>query len=69
MNIMKTLGAAALGMAAVLASAPASAQDKGDCSVSYTRAACPGKEAESFAKCDGKASCAKRSRVTPSVAR
>ncbi len=31
----------------------------GDCAVQYTRTACPGKEAESFAKCDGKATCIK----------
>ncbi|MBD8526943.1 hypothetical protein [Pseudomarimonas arenosa] len=29
----------------------------GDCVMSITRTACPGKEAESFSKCDGKASC------------
>jgi hypothetical protein len=31
----------------------------GDCAVDYTRTACPGKEAESFAKCDGKKNCVK----------
>lgn len=30
-----------------------------DCGINYTRAACPGQEAESFAKCDGQASCTK----------
>ena len=30
-----------------------------DCSVHYTRTACPGKEAESYAKCGGKQSCSK----------
>ncbi len=29
----------------------------GSCDVNYTRTACPGKEAISFKKCDGKASC------------
>jgi hypothetical protein len=29
----------------------------GVCELSITRVACPGKEAESFKKCDGKASC------------
>jgi hypothetical protein len=37
----------------------ARAEDKAVCSVTTTRTACPGKEAESFAKCDGKASCSK----------
>ncbi len=50
----------ALGLALCAAWAPASAQGKGDCAVSYTRTACPGKEAESFSKCDGKASCVKQ---------
>lgn len=31
----------------------------GSCEISYTRTACPGKEAISFKKCDGKASCTK----------
>ncbi len=29
----------------------------GDCVISVTRTACPGKEAESYKKCDGKQSC------------
>jgi len=29
----------------------------GDCAVEYIRTACPGKEAESYSKCDGKQSC------------
>jgi hypothetical protein len=29
----------------------------GDCAVQYNRTACAGKEAESYSKCDGKASC------------
>jgi hypothetical protein len=31
----------------------------GSCDINYTRTACPGKEAISFKKCDGKASCVK----------
>jgi hypothetical protein len=31
----------------------------GDCAVEYNRTACPGKDAESYAKCDGKKSCVK----------
>jgi hypothetical protein len=42
-----------------LALRDARAEDKAVCSVKTTRAACPGKEAESFKKCDGKASCDK----------
>lgn len=29
----------------------------GECKISVTRTACPGKEVESYKKCDGKASC------------
>jgi hypothetical protein len=31
----------------------------GDCGIEYTRTACPGKEADSYAKCDGKQTCVK----------
>ncbi len=31
----------------------------GNCDINYTRTACPGKDAVSFKKCDGKASCVK----------
>ena len=37
----------------------ARAEEKTDCSLTTTRTACPGQEAESFKKCDGKASCSK----------
>jgi len=33
--------------------------DEGDCAITYTRTACPGQEAESYKKCDGKQSCTK----------
>jgi hypothetical protein len=33
------------------------ADEKGDCAISYTRTACPGKETASYSKCDGKQSC------------
>jgi hypothetical protein len=42
-----------------LAAAPARAEDKSDCSLTTTRTACAGQEAESYKKCDGKQSCAK----------
>lgn len=51
------LAALFIGMAAGLASPFALAQD---CAISYTRTACPGKDAESYAKCDGKQSCVKK---------
>src|SRR5689334_8131359 len=35
------------------------AEDKTDCAVTYTRTACPGKEEESYKKCDGKKTCTK----------
>jgi hypothetical protein len=31
----------------------------GDCGIEYNRTACPGKDVESYAKCDGKATCVK----------
>ncbi len=34
------------------------------CAVNFTRNACPGKEVESFKKCDGNKSCTKVSEVT-----
>jgi hypothetical protein len=37
----------------------AEAEDAGDCAITYTRTACPGQEAESYKKCDGKQSCTK----------
>ena len=33
--------------------------DEGECALNYTRTACPGQEAESYKKCDGKQSCTK----------
>ena len=35
------------------------AEDKTDCAIKYTRTACPGQDAESYKKCDGKKSCLK----------
>jgi hypothetical protein len=35
------------------------AEEKAECSIEYTRTACPGQEAESYKKCDGKQSCSK----------
>ena len=52
--------AALLALLAALTCGSTFAQDGADCAISYTRAACPGKEAISFAKCDGKASCTKQ---------
>jgi hypothetical protein len=33
--------------------------DGGECAIHYTRTACPGQEAKSYEKCDGKQSCTK----------
>lgn len=56
----KTALIAMLASMAALAWAPqAFAQAQGDCGISYTRTACPGKDAQSYAKCDGQASCVK----------
>jgi len=52
MTIAKSLAALALGLCAGWAQAQ-------DCSIHTTRAACPGKETQSYAKCDGKAACEK----------
>lgn len=49
----------ALALATGLTWTVAHAEDKADCAISYTRTACPGKEAISYAKCDGKANCIK----------
>jgi hypothetical protein len=57
MTSMSLSRTAALGLTAWLAIGAAHAQDKGECGVVYTRTACPGKETESFAKCDGQPSC------------
>ncbi len=48
-------------MLSVAAMAPtaASAAEKTDCAVSYTRTACPGQEATSYKKCGGNQSCVK----------
>lgn len=56
----KTSALALCASLAALAWAPhAFAQAQGDCAITYTRTACPGKEAQSYAKCDGQASCIK----------
>jgi hypothetical protein len=51
-----TLGLGAFGMILVNV---AEAEGAGDCAITYTRTACPGQEAESYKKCDGKQSCTK----------
>lgn len=56
MTIKRLLGTVVLAVFASMAHA----QAQGECAVHYTRTACPGKEAESFAKCDGKATCVKQ---------
>ncbi len=51
--------AVATGMSAMVLTSLAQAEGSAECAISYTRTACPGKEAESYAKCDGKKSCTK----------
>ena len=50
--LMATAGTAAVALITTARTAAA-----GDCAVEYTRTACPGKEAESYSKCDGKQTC------------
>lgn len=42
-----------------LAAPAARADEPAECALTYTRTACPGQEAESYKKCDGKQSCTK----------
>jgi hypothetical protein len=51
------LALGAFGM--ILVNVTEAEADGGDCAISYTRTACPGQEAESYKKCDGKQSCTK----------
>lgn len=55
------LAAAVIALSFVCGSGAARAEDKAaaSCSVTTTRTACPGKEAESYKKCDGQKSCSK----------
>jgi hypothetical protein len=38
---------------------PVARAEAADCDITYTRTACPGREAESYEKCDGKQTCTK----------
>lgn len=46
-------------LSALFLSASAAQAVAGSCDINYTRTACPGKEAISYKKCDGKPSCVK----------
>jgi len=65
MNIKHALSAviSLSGLSMVLASVDVGVElaqaDEGDCAITYTRTACPGQEAESYKKCDGKQTCTK----------
>ena len=59
MKLVNIIAQTLLGGATLSTLGTAAAEDKTDCAIVYTRAACPGKEAESFAKCDCKQSCTK----------
>jgi hypothetical protein len=57
-----------LSVAGVVATLLSGAAIAGECGIEYNRSACPGKEAESYAKCDGKASCVKASPLDSAAA-
>src|SRR5262245_48543519 len=57
MKRTELLSGSILTLALLLASAPIAAA--ADCALTYTRTACKGHEAESYAKCDGKQTCTK----------
>lgn len=59
MKWMHMLAKSALAASLFLSLSTAQAEDKTDCAIKYTRTACPGKEADSYSKCDGKKSCTK----------
>ncbi|MES2325687.1 MAG: hypothetical protein V4633_25840 [Pseudomonadota bacterium] len=48
-----------LSLSALILAISATTAMAGNCDVKYTRTACPGQEAASFKKCDGKVSCIK----------
>jgi hypothetical protein len=50
---------AQLSVAVVVTTLLSSAAVAGECGIEYKRTACPGKEAESYAKCDGQQTCVK----------
>jgi len=50
---------AASTLAVVSQMLPAAEAEDSSCDITYTRTACPGEEAESYKKCDGKQSCTK----------
>jgi len=54
-SILRALGALSMFVAV----SAVRAEDKTECAITYTRAACPGQDAESFKKCDGKKTCTK----------
>jgi hypothetical protein len=60
MKIRHALTATVLvGLMSRLLPVPVAEAEGTDCDITYTRTACPGREAESYTKCDGKQSCTK----------
>jgi hypothetical protein len=53
------LGGISLVMASLDMGIEQAQADGGECAIHYTRTACPGQEAESYKKCEGKQSCTK----------
>ena len=53
------MNVAQMSVAAVVTMLLSGAAAAGECGIEYQRTACPGKDAESYAKCDGKQTCVK----------
>lgn len=65
MKIRHALTATLLvGLMSRLLPVPVAEAEGTDCDITYTRTACPGHEAESYAKCDGKQSCTRHVAAT-----
>jgi hypothetical protein len=54
-----SLGGLSLVLASVDVGVEVAQAEEGECAITYTRNACPGQEAESYKKCDGKQTCTK----------
>ncbi len=69
MKIEHALTAAfAVALASQMLPIDADADEASDCNITITRTACPGHEAESYKKCDGKQSCSKPAPATSEAA-
>ncbi len=57
--ILAAIGTVMIGLTPAQATEVAAASATSECSVHYTRTACPGEEATSYKKCNGNQSCVK----------